>query len=609
MPKTIKTFQDFSGGFHTDTPSSFMADSDLLLAENCYWHDGLTMREGYSLRHRFEGHTILGFLRSDITGAALDYVVTKDTTFQVWLQIENGESYDTLPLTLISAQETKVRMIEYAGAIVIVGTAGHSKASIVQFLNNSYSESSLDALDIRTREYYDWNAGRASFGTYTDATIPAQSGEPWMLAPSSGEGFYIASDLVFNRIKIKDVSAPVISVTVRISTSSGWEEVTPKVLTLADTIVIEFDLEFEGTQITFTPSALENHFKGQYVVEVSFLLEGESPSGRIEAIHHTQYVTQITGNENPTDAAVYRSMLCLAAGNVVNFSPPDALSGWRADDVEVFIEGGKGIKRLLNFKDSMLVFKERTLYGFSGNSLNNPTVTRIADIGTTQADSVVPFENQVLFISGENVILYDGVTTAVVSGHIAKELKGKFATPSCAAFCQKGNYLLIASGNGYLFVPSTLRKNSAGDFLVSVFKFTRHAFQGLGARNDVNELAAWQEGSLYTLFSGTTDAGDPIPMEMRTKHMDFGYPGSLKRFFRFKPMGIIHGEEEGEFLVQFVTDSVRATAYWIKKPDLTRYVSLPYETDGETLQLWIASYSDKGARLSGFALGIKEGTF
>ncbi len=609
MAKTIKTFQDFSGGFHTDTPSSFMADSDLLLAENCYWHDGLTMREGYSLRHRFEGQTILGFLRSDITGAALDYVVTKDTAFQVWLQIENGESYDTLPLTLISPEETNVRMIEYAGAIVIVGASGHSKASIIQHENAAYFELSLDALDIRKREYYDWNAGRASFGTYTDATVAVQSGDPWMLAPSSGEGFYIASDLVFNRIEIKDVSAPVISAKIRISTSGGWKEVNPTILTLADTIVIEFALEFDGTQITFTPSILENHFKGQYAVEVSFLFEGESPSGRIEAVLHTQYVSQITGNENPTDTAVYRSMLCLAAGNVVNFSPPDAFSGWRADDVEVFIEGGKGIKRLLNFKDSMLVFKERTLYGFSGNSLNNPTVTRIADIGTTQANSVVPFENQVMFVSDENVILYDGVTTAVVSGHIAKELKGKFTNPSCAAFCQKGNYLLLASGNGYLFVPSTLRKNSAGDFLVSIFKFTRHAFQGVGVRNDVNEVVAWQDGSLYTLFSGTTDAGDPILMEMRTKHLDFGYPGSQKRFFRFKPMGITHGEEEGEFLVQFVADFVRANMLWLKKPDLTRYVSLPYETDGETLQVRISSYSDKGARLSGFALGIKEGTF
>lgn len=351
MPKTVKTYLDFSGGFHTDTPSSFMADSDLLLAENCYWHEGLRMREGYSVRHRFENQTILGYLRSGITGTLRDYCVTRDANSSVWLQAESASGFDLIPLHLISPLERKVRMVEYAGAIVIVGTSGFSKASIVQFLNNSFTESSLDALDVRRREYYDWYAGRASFGTYTDATVAIQSGEPWMLAPSSGEGLYIASDLVFNRIEIKDVSAPIQGAVVRISTSEGWREVTPIILTLADRIVIEFDLEFSGTSLIFSPCVLETHFKGQYAVEVSLLLEGESPFGRIDSVQHTRYVSQITGNENPTDAAVYRSMLCLAAGNVVNFSPPDSLSGWRADDVEVFVEGGEGIKRILNFKD------------------------------------------------------------------------------------------------------------------------------------------------------------------------------------------------------------------------------------------------------------------
>jgi hypothetical protein len=609
MPKTVKTYQDFSGGFHTDTPSSFMADSDLLLAENCYWHEGLRMREGYSVRHRFENQTILGYLRSCITGTLRDYLVTKDATSSVWLQAESASGFDSLPLSLISPLERKVRMVEYAGVIVIVGTSGFSKASIVQFLNNSYSESSLDALDVRRREYYDWYAGRASFGTYTDATVAIQSGEPWMLAPSSGEGFYIASDLVFNRIEIKDISAPIQGTVVRISTAEGWREVTPIVLTLADRIVIEFDLEFSGTSLIFSPSTLETHFKGQYAVEVALLLEGESPFGRIDSVQHTRYVSQITGNENPTDAAVYRSMLCLAAGNVVNFSPPDSLSGWRADDVEVFVEGGEGIKRILNFKDSMLVFKERALYGFSGNSLNSPTVTRIADIGTSEPDSVALHENTLMFVSNEKLMLYDGALTASVSSHIAKELQGKFTNPACAAFDQKGNYLLLASGSGYLFSPSTLRRNSNGTYLMSVFKFTNHGFNGIGIRADANELAAWKDGSLYTLLSGTTDDGAPIAMEMRTKDMDFGHPGRLKRFFRFKPTGFSHGEEEGEFLVQFVADSVRATMLWLGQDDFSRYASLPYETDGNTLQVRISSYSDKGARVLGFALDVKEGTF
>ena len=607
MPGTIKTYLDFSGGFHTDTPSSFMADSDLSMAENYYWKNGLSIRKGYTLKTSFGGERIIGFLRSGISWVMRDYIAAK-TESGVILHIENGTGYVALPLSLISASETALRMIEYSGLIVIVGQGGYSKASIVQLLNGEYSETSLDALDTRTREYFDWNAGRASFGVYTDDTLAAQSGI-WTLCPASGEGFYIASDLVFNRIEIGNVSAPVQGITLRISTKDGWKTVTPRILTVENRIEIEFDLEFEGTGITFTPSTLDTRFKDQYAVEVSFLLEGISLSGSIEKVRHTQYFSQITGNENPTDAAVYRSMLCLAAGNVVNFSPPDSVSGWRGDDVEIFVEGGTGIQRIVNFKDSMLVFKERALYGFSGNSLNSPTVTRIADVGTDQPDSVVSLESEIMFVSGDKVLLYDGATTAVVSDHIAKELSGKLSQRAHAIADEEGRYFVLGANNGYLFLPQTLRRNTAGAFIISAFKFTNHPFSGIGKRNDAGEIVGWKDGSLYTLFSSTTDAGNPIALDIRTKDMDFGFPGSQKRFFRFKPIGMYNEDEEPEFLVQFVADSVRAHIAWIKEENFSGFVSIPYEIDGLTLSVRIASFSHSPAGLQGFALDMKGGTF
>jgi hypothetical protein len=475
-------------------------------------------------------------------------------------------------------------------------------------VNGNYSETTIDALDVRTREYYDWNAGRVAGGVYTDDTLAAQSGDPWVLAPASGQGFYIASDLVFNRIEIGSVTGHITSATVRHSCAAGWKTVTPRVLTLGTGIVIEFDLEFEGTSITFTPFPLEAKFKDQYAVEVCLLTEGVSPSGSIESVQHTQYLRQITGNENPTDAAVYRSMLCLAAGNVVNFSPPDAISGWRGDDVEIFVEGGEGIKGIVNFKDSMLVFKEHALYGFSGNSLNSPTVTRIANTGTDKPDSVVCLESEVMFVSGESVILYDGSTTAVVSGHIAMELAGKLG--SCVATKDReGRYFLQGPTSAYLMAPATLRRNSGGAFLVSTFKYTNHAFSGLGSRNDLLETVGWKGGSLYTLFSGSTDSGSPIALDVRTKDMDFGFPGQQKRFFRFRPLGMFHGDEEAEFLAQFIADRTRVFAAWIPESNFEGFVSIPYDMDGKTLAIRLASYSSTEAGVLGFALDLKGGTF
>jgi len=607
MPGTIKTYLDFSGGFHTDTPSSFMADSDLAMAENCYWKDGLRIRKGFTVKATFPGETILGFLRSSISGVMRDYIVAK-MEVGVVLHIEKDEGYTTLPLSLISPQESFVRMVEYSGLIVIVGQGGHSRASIIQYLDGTYQETSIDALDTRTREYYDWNAGRVSGGVYTDDTLAAQAGL-WTLCPASGEGFYIASDLVFNRIEIADLSGSIAGITVRISTKDGWKTVSPRITITANRLEIEFDLEFEGPEIVFAPSPLETKFKDQYAVEVSFLIESASLTGSIEKVQHTQYFRQITGNENPQDAAIYRSMLCLAAGNVVNFSPPDAISGWRGDDVEIFVEGGNGIKRIINFKDSMLVFKERALYGFSGNSLNSPTVTRIADVGTDQPESVVSLESEVMFTSKDKVILYDGSTTAVVSDHIARELSGKLQPGACAVSDREGRYFVQGLNAGYLFHPATLRRNTAGAFIISVFKFTNHAFSGLASRTDVDEIAGWKTDTLYTLFSSTTDDGAPIAFDIRTKDMDFGFPGSQKRFFRLKPIGMYNADEEAEFLVQFTADKVRTHEAWISESGFSGFLSIPYEMDGFLLSVRLASYSHTDAGIQGFALDMKGGTF
>jgi hypothetical protein len=607
MPGTIKTYLDFSGGFHTDTPSSFMADSDLAMAENCYWKDGLRIRKGFTVKATFPGETIIGFLRSSISGVMRDYIVAK-TEVGVVLHIEKDDGYTSLPLSLISPQEAFVRIVEYSGLIVIVGKEGHSRASIIQYLGGAYLETSIDALDTRTREYYDWNAGRVSGSVYTDDTLAAQAGL-WTLCPASGEGFYIASDLVFNRIEIADFSGSIAGVTVRISTKDGWKTVSPRIAMTANRLEIEFDLEFEGSEIVFAPSPLETKFKDQYAVEVSFLLESASLTGSIEKVQHTQYFRQITGNENPTDAAIYRSMLCLAAGNVVNFSPPDAISGWRGDDVEIFVEGGNGIKRIINFKDSMLVFKERALYGFSGNSLNSPTVTRIADVGTDQPESVVSLESEVMFTSKDKVILYDGSTTAVVSDHIAKELAGKLQPGACAISDREGRYFVQGLNAGYLFHPATLRRNTAGAFIISVFKFTNHAFSGLASRTDVDEIAGWKADTLYTLFSSTTDDGELIAFDIRTKDMDFGFPGSQKRFFRLKPIGMYNADEESEFLVQFTADKVRTHEAWISEKGFSGFLSIPYEMDGFLLSVRLASYSHTDARIQGFALDMKGGTF
>ena len=110
-------------------------------------------------------------------------------------------------------------------------------------------------------------------------------------------------------------------------------------------------------------------------------------------------------------------------------------------------------------------------------------------------------------------------------------------------------------------------------------------------------------------FSSTTDLGEPIALDIRTKDMDFGFPGSQKRFFRLKPIGMYNADEEAAFLVQFTADKVRTHEAWIKENGFSGFITIPYEMDGFILSVRLASYSHTDAGIQGFALDMKGGTF
>lgn len=610
MAATVKTYIDFSGGYHTDTPSSFMPDTALLKAENCVWRNGLVMRNGYTLKVDFDGYTVCGFIRAGISGSMRDYIALKDENDAFSLAIGDGDDgYDMLSMPLIDARETRVRMVEFSGVIVIVGQSGYSRATVVKYEDSAHVASSIDAEDVRTREPYEWYAGSVAGGVFTDDSVDAQAGV-WELASATGNGFYIASDLVFNRIEITSLTSVVDSIVVKYSKGTEWVTVTPTVMDLDGKITVEFALPFSGSEIAFTPCVNESALNGKYAVQVLLSYSGANPSGVISYIRHTEYFKQITRNECANDAAVYRSMLCLSFGNVVNFSPPDSITGWRADDLEIFVEGGNGITRLLNFRDSMLVFKPRSIYGFSGNSLNNPTVTRLTDLGTAEPDSVAQVDNGVMFVSPNGVAFFDGLIAAIVSKHIASELRGHLSGV-CSTVDDESCYLVCTDKDGFYFQPNTVHQNSLGEYVMSAFKFTGFDFDGVARRDDDRTLVAWRGGIMYALLEGTSDADDPIPMDIVTKQLDFGAPGVPKHYFRFKPIGLAHGEISGEFLIQLNSGNGEAQS-WVHPSDIGNYrftITVPYDLDGIALGVRVATYSLQGASIQGFSMDVKGGTF
>ncbi|KKK99415.1 hypothetical protein LCGC14_2632980, partial [marine sediment metagenome] len=190
----------------------------------------------------------------------------------------------------------------------------------------------LEKYDERDRDETTWNAGQyTAVGTvYTDDTTDAQDAgaDDFQLCTNvNGDGFFIACTHTFNKVVLKSAQqaagAPV-AVYEYYADDSTWKAcsmvTTPTWTAAAGDRTIEFNYPSDMGRWDGSESILVNRF----MFRVRFTTAPTSAfSCDYATVHHTQYITQITGSDQPHYVIAHNSRLWLAVGYIVYYSPPN----------------------------------------------------------------------------------------------------------------------------------------------------------------------------------------------------------------------------------------------------------------------------------------------
>jgi len=607
---SIQSLYDFSGGYASNIPNPLMNANELISALNCKWDNGLVQRNGFAKYSvdatDIDSNTIVGAVRTDISGTVEMILAVNEsgTGITFW----HGETTFTEIIGFTWSVSTNVRFATLGGYLVAVNGTG---PPVVLTYDSGYSVETLDSVDERVRDDGDWHAVLYddSESVYTNATSDAQDpSSPFTItAGDGGDGIVISCDLLFNKVLINGVTnGGSTTATYEYSTSTGWVEFTPTaapVWTTDGDKELRFDMLEDGlmdADVILWQPYLEtaSYVTERYAIRITFTANAGIDATDI-AVSMDQYLSVIMGGEFPTDVAVYSSRLVLASGNILNFAPVNAVSGWRSDEVEYFQDGGSSIRRILPFPEMLVVMKENVIYALTGNSYQTYAKRIVSYDGVYAPNSVVTIDQEVYFLARDGIRGWNGMQNLIISKHIAGDIP---LDSGAVAVNYKGNYLITfpETGMALRFDPDTGRKRENGDACVSFYRYTNHAFTSLiyGKGNtDTGYLYGIHTslGGVYRLDYGTTDNGTSVTMEMQTLYYTFRSGGEAKLYGRIKPeltpagtyTLTIYAEDGSQTEEISIETGTTGIVY-------TEDISLPYHLDGKNISFKITHTGDSG---------------
>jgi hypothetical protein len=305
----------------------------------------------------------------------------------------------------------------------------------------------------------------------------------------------------------------------------------------------------------------------------------------------TSYLDIVLQGDKPHDVVSYQNRVLLISGNVINFSPYNAVTGWRASDVEYFEDGGSKIMAAVPHLNYLCVVKEAAIYGLGGNSYRNWTKDKLADIGTIAPKSVRVAGNEVFFLARNgHFIAWNGHRWIRIGKHVRTDVVGYSDQEDAAAVSYQGYYMVSFPTDEItlLFDPDTMRQDEAGDARVSFFEWLDYRANDwllCEGADDHGYLLAVQPTGLFRCDHEWDDDGAEITMAVQTKYLDFD-PGYEKLYRRMKvdvkPSGTYtltvyadDGDREDEVLI----DSGYSGPHHIEE------VGLEYTLDGHNLSV------------------------
>lgn len=614
-----------------DIPSELMKDNELLKAENCWWDNGITKRGGISTYSTTDFTAMVGFkgsIRCYINTTWYTIIAIDDNT-DIRFYAGTGTTFAEIDATFTFTRGTNVEMAELLGHVVMVN--GVDKPAVV-YWDSALVVENLEIYDTRTRSIVNWYAGQFTPWTLSDDTTDAQDAGTADFQIGStvvNEGFYIACDYTFNKVIFHTAEQATGSPAAYFQYWNGtaWAIFTTTTIPdwdgAAGDRTWEFDLplDSDGTLLwqPYAESGITG-VTGKYVARARFSIPADAIfSCAYLSIYNTQYLTQILQDERPHLVRAHNSQIYMASYNIVNFSPPYYVTGWREGQSEHFDMGGSKIMDMVSFADTLVVGKENTLYTWSTSNLMDPIRSRpLTTVGPIASRSMVQIGNYVTFVARDGIYMWDGSNITKLSKHIKTDFDSWTNTSASAAVYN--NHCLISFPDDsvvLVFDPDTFRLDDMGDGRVSFYKWTGYKATQLlncnGAGDTGYLLAVVDQDDPYVARGdyGTQDnilAAVNIEMNCQTKYFSDGNYQVLKGFGRLKVKVKEVSDRAGarHRVTMYSDDGVRYEHAFMLVPKGTGYytedIRVPYTISGTLYGFGLRHNAPTSATLTGFTI-------
>lgn len=251
-------------------------------------------------------------------------------------------------------------------------------------------------------------------------------------------------------------------------------------------------------------------------------LGGNPPNGKFVRLYKNRlYVAGVS----PNFSTVYYSKVGL----------PEEWPPFNNFDVNA--NDGDEIKWMEPVFDSLLIFKENSIWEFKVDRLNNPATLRYItlDLGTTSGQSVVNINGIVYFFNRKGVFQFATRYPELISLKVEKIIKAVQNPYNVVGFNWENKYCLFLGDitlegrnlPNCLLIYDTITDNWTVRTLAHPIK-TATSF--IGSDNQKRVYFGSSQGKTFLWNDGYTFAGTPIEVEYETGIYQPGDPKNRKRF-------------------------------------------------------------------------------
>jgi hypothetical protein len=631
-----KDLIDLRGGYFTDIPGELMRDSELLVAENCYWKNGLIKRGGIDKYQASDWSALEGCkggIRAYINSTWYTIVALDDGS-NTKFYAGTGTTFTVIDASYTFTKALNVEFAELNGHVVAVD--GTDKPAVI-YWDSALVIKDLEQYDVRTRADEEWWAGQyntadASYDNDTTDAQDAGADDFEIGSTTNSDGCWVACDYPFTKVIFKsgqqDAGSPV-------TTYKYWNGTAFANLTLTTTPdwtaaeadrTLEFDYPTDWEPFTSSDTYTSN----KYLILIQHTTApGAANSCDSLEVYHTHYLTQITSDVKPQFVYTHGSRLHLFCGSIGYISLLDSVKGWKAGWTHGFWEGGSEVVSACSHNDNLIVFKENTLYRLSGNSFDTWVKSKpLTNVGTIARRSPVMVGAYVFFVSHDGVYLWTGEEAIKVSKHIQTDIDSYTLTTACGVRYKSAYWLSFPSASIVLWSdPDTFRRDDLGDGRVSFFKFKTYKVMHF-----IYNSGAGDDGLLYAIVdinpspyilkcdTGTVDDLDgssstAIDMKVQTKYFSLGgfMGSSCNQRLKVKFKEVASAVGQNHTLTMYAQDGDVSESVTVKVTVGSKYyiyeTPFPYTLDGRVISIEIRHNLGISTTLTGIAMAFRKRRF